>query len=215
MFTTTPPVDRRFAQRGLSLIELMISLTIGLFLMVGVASLLSSNMQFSTTSSKFVRLSQEMRAAMTFMQRDIRRAGSWGNAFASLSSSSTTNPFNSVDTSTPGCILFTYDADQDGTQNTSSGNDERYGFLLDSNAIKMRNGSTTYSCASSNEWEAITSSAVNITSLTFTVTSETATSNTRVTVRKVTIAMTGQLTSDSSVTQSLTETVKISNNKYN
>ena len=212
---TTPPVDKRFKQRGLSLIELMVSLTIGLFLMVGVASLLSSNMQFSTTSAKFVRLSQEMRAAMSFMQRDIRRAGAWGNAFASLSSTTTTNPFYNVDASSPGCILFTYDADQDGTQNTSSGSDERYGFLLDSNAIKMRNGSSTYSCANSSEWEAITSNAVKITALTFTVISEAATSNTKVTVRKVTISMTGQLASDSSVTQSFTETVKISNNKYN
>lgn len=201
-------------QKGLSLVELMIAIAGGLFLMLGLVTFLSNNLKFNADSAKSVRLSQELRSTMDLMVGDIRRAGSWGTPELGIGTTPIANPFGTIDTATAGCILFSYDQNLNGTLNTAAP-DERFGFLLDSGAVKMRNGSGTYSCASSAEWEAITdTNAITITELTFAPTSTAAVNNTHVTVRDITIKLTGRLKNDATVVQTLTETVRVRNDLY-
>ncbi|WGL18188.1 PilW family protein [Microbulbifer bruguierae] len=62
-------------QRGISLVELMISITIGLILMTGVVQLfLSSRVTFSTQQA-LARVQESGRLAMDFLAKDIRMAG--------------------------------------------------------------------------------------------------------------------------------------------
>jgi type IV pilus assembly protein PilW len=69
-----------YKQRGLSLIELMISITIGLILMTGVVQLfLSSRVTFATQQA-MSRVQETGRLAMDFMAQDIRMAGYMGCA---------------------------------------------------------------------------------------------------------------------------------------
>lgn len=64
-----------FRQHGLTLIELMISITLGLFVLSGLVYLTSSTINSNTQQLKTTRLNQELRALMHLVTRDMRRAG--------------------------------------------------------------------------------------------------------------------------------------------
>lgn len=66
-------------QRGMSLIELMIALTMGLFLLLGLSTFLTTTLKSNTAAVRLASLDQELRAIMTLMARDVRRAGYWGS----------------------------------------------------------------------------------------------------------------------------------------
>lgn len=86
--------------RGLSMVELMVGLVIGLFI-VGGAAYFAVN--FSAENRRLLleaRLTQDMRAAMDIVTRDIRRAGYWQHAASGISpfasSSAPTVAYNST-----------------------------------------------------------------------------------------------------------------------
>ncbi len=61
-------------QQGLSLIELLIAITIGLLLLVGTASMMISNKRIYKEQNEMGRLQENARFAMELIMRDIRRA---------------------------------------------------------------------------------------------------------------------------------------------
>jgi prepilin-type N-terminal cleavage/methylation domain-containing protein len=67
-------------QKGFSLVELMISLTLGLVVMGGALSIVTSILATNTSTLKMTRLNEELRTVMMMLTRDLRRAGSWGLA---------------------------------------------------------------------------------------------------------------------------------------
>jgi len=223
-------LNSKSRQLGLSLIELMVAITVGLFLMAGLATFMVSTLNSHASTMKSSRLNQEMRAAMTLMVREIRRAGYWGSPSSNAGSLSGvgagatySNPFKTVNTATAGCILFTYDSNSNGTQDTGSP-DERYGFLLNSGVIQMRTGvsATLNDCTTDagNAWGNLTDSKnTNFTALTFAETDSApvyakGTSGPNIVIRYVTVTMTGQLANDATVQQTLTETVKLENDLF-
>lgn len=62
-------------QRGLSLVELMVAMTIGFFLLAGVVSLLGASKQSYRASEAMSRVQENGRYAIEFLSRDIRLAG--------------------------------------------------------------------------------------------------------------------------------------------
>ncbi|VUD52907.1 hypothetical protein TDB9533_01727 [Thalassocella blandensis] len=64
-----------FKQKGLSLIELMVSLVIGLVLMTGVVEVFISSKGTFTTQNAMSRVQEVGRLAIDFMAKDIRQAG--------------------------------------------------------------------------------------------------------------------------------------------
>ena len=65
-------------QVGLSLIELMISITLGLVLMAGVVQMFVSSKSVFTTQQSMSRIQETGRLAIEFLSRDIRMAGFYG-----------------------------------------------------------------------------------------------------------------------------------------
>ena len=65
-------------QSGLGLVELMISITIGLVIMAGVIQLFASSRQTSTTAEAVSRIQENMRYTMQRLGDDIYRAGGMG-----------------------------------------------------------------------------------------------------------------------------------------
>ncbi len=65
----------RNKQQGLSLVELMIAITIGLVLMTGVVQMFLSSKTVFTTQQGLSRLQETGRLAVEFMSRDLRQAG--------------------------------------------------------------------------------------------------------------------------------------------
>lgn len=68
---------RRYA-RGLSLIELMVALTLGAFLILGLVQLFSASRSAFLASEGLSRVQETGRTAMEWMQRDLRMAGHMG-----------------------------------------------------------------------------------------------------------------------------------------
>ncbi len=222
------------AQRGLNLIELMVGLTIGLLILAGVLTVYLSTIQSSSSTLKSIRLNQEINAVMDLMVTDIARAGFWANATNQVSAlESTPNPFMQADTdiqSSDGdqCLMFTYDYDLDGVVTQSR--DEVRGYKLSGGTIKTVKGGVTTadtSDCSSYDWESLTDASVStITELSFVVnetcvnTTATATACGDATAgqilsitREVVVTISASLTSDSSITKTVTDTVKVRNDK--
>lgn len=210
----------RSRQHGVSLIELMVSVGIGLVLLLGMTSFLTTSLTSNASTMKAARLNQELRAIMLLISRDVRRAGYWGNASSGVGvgSAAYSNPFSTVNTATAGCILYSYDRDGDGSLDS----DEQYGVLLSSGTALLRSGGSDYSCTpgANNSWEALSDSNVTtIGTLSFSLATSTpyyqsGSSGPNVVMRTVTITLAGQLKNDSSVKQTLTETVKLENDLF-
>ncbi|NIJ91973.1 type IV pilus assembly protein PilW [Xanthomonas campestris] len=74
--TCSVPSKRAFA--GISLIEMMIAMVIGLVLMLGVIQIFSASRTASMLAEGSARAQENGRFALEFLQRDIRMAGHFG-----------------------------------------------------------------------------------------------------------------------------------------
>jgi type IV pilus assembly protein PilW len=68
----------RTSCRGLTLIEMMVTLLIGAFLMIGVISIFSQSRTTYRTNDTIERMQENVRFALNTMQPDLRLAANWG-----------------------------------------------------------------------------------------------------------------------------------------
>lgn len=227
MFQKMPrsPTARRAARnqaRGLSLIELMVSLTIGLAVLSGVLGMLTSSVRANADSVKAIRLNQEMRAAMDLMARDIRRAGYRKNFGDFIGSGqSFDNTLRVLDDGAR--VQLQYDENDD---KTLSADTESFGFKLDAGALKY----TRNAEAGTPDWQAITDPNVTtFTALSFCFWPSasaqcltqvpgdakfTLTGSAQVSVYAVRITMNAQIKNDAATTRRLTETIRVRNDRF-
>lgn len=109
-----PPLKRPLRRRtlGLSLVEMMIGITVGLLALVAMASLYLNSIAGSRTASAANQLNQSLRGVMDIMVNDIRRAGHWATPAQGKA-----NPFQEAATNlrvAASCILYSYDATHAG-----------------------------------------------------------------------------------------------------
>ena len=211
---------------GFTFIELLTALAINLILFGGLITIFLSNINHYRISINANRLNQQMQTAMLLMTNEIRRAGYWANSQNDIGTGVNNNPFITTGTDISvgtgnTCILFTYDSNNDGSlpSISSSYDDERYGFRLSGQTLQARPFGAPFDCAAAaNTWENVTdSNIIQITSLSFTLnqsTIATGPGSKTLIIRSVDISMTGQLTSDNSVTKTITQHVRIMNDKF-
>lgn len=209
---------------GVTFIELMVALVISSILFIALIALFASYLAHYNKVLKENIFNQQMQATMDFISNEVRRAGYWGNAESDIGSAQNNNPFMSsggTDVSIPvsSCILFSYDQNNDQTlPNISSGyDDERYGFRLNNQAVQARPPGAPFNCgASGAAWENVTDpNIVNITNLNFSLTQTTVSSGAKALVmRSVNITLTGQMVSDPTITKTLTQHIRIRNDKF-
>jgi prepilin-type N-terminal cleavage/methylation domain-containing protein len=177
----------RCRQRGFNLVELMIGMGIGLFLLAGAITVYTNTIRSSAVNFDMTHLDQQMRGVVDVMARNLRRAGYSAKAptdGSDISSYGQTNPFqsggyelrlgncdgNGVCT----CVTFSYDED-DGIPGSGPepGRDgsarELFGFRYDAtaDAIEMRNSGSGPPQCSETGWEDVTDASVVIDRLTF------------------------------------------------
>lgn len=69
---------QKYRQRGVNLIEIMVAMTIGLFLVLGATTLYVNSQQTSDVDDQIARLNETARYAMSTLESDIRMANYWG-----------------------------------------------------------------------------------------------------------------------------------------
>lgn len=213
------------AKGGFSLIEMLVALTITAVLLAVFVSMFSALVQRTKTTVNTQRLDQSLQAALSLMANDIRRAGFWGSATTNIHTHTNINPFNTNDVSINvggDCLLLTYDQNGDGALPSigAGTDDERYGYRLMNGAIQARPSGASYSCgALAGAWLNITDpNVVQITALSFSQTNRIVTISSpatpTMTVRSVVISISGRLTANTSVTKTISEQIRIRNDKY-
>lgn len=90
----TSASKRRVRQRGLSIIELMVGVAVGFFIIGGAIKLFVDMFGNNRRLLLETRVNQDLRAAADIIARDVRRAGYWAGASAALSGAAPTpNPY--------------------------------------------------------------------------------------------------------------------------
>ena len=143
----------RPSERGLSLVELMVGMVIGLFVVVGVLTVFVTNLVGSRNLVRDVRVNQDLRIAADLIARDLRRAGYWANATEGVlntatSTATTTNPYNAISGTygaTSSAVNYNFARDTNDTLNSN----ESFGFRLSGGAIQIQLDSTP-------NWQSVT-----------------------------------------------------------
>lgn len=208
-------------QKGISIIEVLIALIITTIVTAATLSLFSNALDTSRQLTGTAKLDQLLNNTVEIIARDIQRAGYNTNA-----TTSATNPFFSGtdDVSVGGssdCVTFSYQVDATTSPTTSV---NRFGYRLSGGAVQYRTSAAGANPCAASGWENVTDpNIITISAFTVTLnttninpsTGSTTTSTATITsYRSVTITITGNLVGSSSVSRTITRTIKIFNNKY-
>lgn len=145
-------------RRGLSIVEFMVGIVVGLIVVGGAVKLFAD---YAVSNKRLVmetRVNQDLRAAADIVMRDLRRAGYWNNSLAGVwgtgpgpiaSNPHMTGPGDM--TSTASSVSYSYARATSGNTDGLDSN-EYAGFRLQSmggvNVLQMRDGQ--------NNWQALT-----------------------------------------------------------
>ncbi|WP_454780531.1 prepilin-type N-terminal cleavage/methylation domain-containing protein [Legionella sp. WA2022007384] len=210
--------------KGYTLLEILIGISIGLFLLGGSIAIYISLMRSFYNVIAVNRLDQQLRSAMNMMVIEIRRAGYSANAANDIGTGTITNPFiasaNDITVPISSCILFTYDTDSNGAMPSlnSTGYDKRFGFRLSNNVLQARASTDSFFDCTNGSWINLTDpSQIQVTNLAFTLTPTVLTLSNGVstlTIRNVTVSLTGNLISDTSASRTFVQEIRVRNDKF-
>jgi prepilin peptidase dependent protein B len=150
-------VTSRRSAAGLSLVEMLVGITIGLFIVSVAAGTFVTNISNTRKLALEARVNQELRTAMDVIARDLRRGAYWGNSLkgtipVGTTLATTPNPYSTVAAtgSTQINYAYTRDTTEDDSLDASA---EQFGIKLDTttHAIQMYIGGS---------WQALTNSEV-------------------------------------------------------
>jgi prepilin peptidase dependent protein B len=180
-------------QRGLTLVELLVGLAVGLIVIGGAITMYVSSVRGSNETLKSSKLNQQVGALLHVIVNDVRRAGFWG---ALDMDELDDNPFNQPAatalvvrddlvsnaiqpaTGQGSCLVYAYDATYlPGNTAGVVDSTDLFGFRLNGSVVEMRQtgvvdgvgciGGTCNSCTNG-AWEEVTDpNLIEITQLTF------------------------------------------------
>jgi type IV pilus assembly protein PilW len=175
--------------RGFTLIELMITLVLALVVLGGVMGVFISTYQANSQNIKAIRLNEEMRAVMSLISRDIRRAGTnglawqpsrlgWPNSFSTATTWTVTKMTGAPSNS---CVTFAYDLFYTVTNTYATDPRNFFGYRLNATGNGVmetyNHNAGQWSCNGTG-WQPVTDPNIAwIQSLVFTVTNESGSPN--------------------------------------
>lgn len=211
-------------QTGVSLVELLIGLTIGLFIVGASLTAWMAHLRESHRLVAHSRLMQDLRAASDLIARDLRRIGYWGAAGQGVwsdpgappASSTRINPYTAIVTSASS-IAFRYS--RDAVENGLVDGNEQFGYRLRQGVLELQLGTSP--------WQAMTDiAAMKVTGYTITPMEDryslaescaTPCPSTepscppQLLVRSMVVTLTAQSTDDATVERSLRSRVRLRN----
>jgi prepilin peptidase dependent protein B len=200
-------------QHGNSLVELMISMTLGLASITAMASLVGHGIALNSSLLAKSRLDEEINAVMVVVSHDLKRAGYFALTNDMVKTPTTSsNPFDdSVIVAAFGsepansCINFAYDRNKNGLRDTAPSN-ENHGYRLKDSAVEIRlNGAA---CDTSGWHDLTDPKVIKVTEFKFTVEQTTVQ---QVTQTRVKISLQASLIKHPDISRSLSTSVLIEN----
>ena len=138
----------RGAQRGISLVELMVGITIGMIVVAGASVLMTTQLNEHRRLMLETQVQQDLRATGDLIVRELRRSGytrfSMNSVWAPGAAAPVANAYSPVDTSQSDEFTYSYARDDDANLDNST---ETFGFRLKEGAIYFRLG---------NSWQPLT-----------------------------------------------------------
>lgn len=122
----------RMQQQGVSLVELMVGLALGLLITAAGLSLLASQWREQRSSTAAMRLMQELRSATDIIGRDLRRAGHWAAPVAAA-----TNPYAAFAPPAAASDAAQFAYSRDRTENHLLDGTEQFGLRLRNGVIEL------------------------------------------------------------------------------
>jgi prepilin peptidase dependent protein B len=213
------------SQRGLSIVELLVGVALGLVVAAAAAKLLAGQLGESRSLLREARLMQDLRTAADLVTRDLRRVGHWGAAASGVwgpgasASAVLPNPYAALPPGDAASDAISFQFSRDGVENHSVDSNERFGFRLRNGTLEMQLGAAN--------WQALTDTTL----LTVTVFSITPTVQTislagycaaactggscpQQQVRSLAVRLAGRARSDATVTRSVHSEVRLRNDAF-
>lgn len=213
-------VRGRAGQHGLSLVELMVGVAIGLFVVAGATMLVSNQLGDNRRLLLETQIQQDLRAAADIIVRDVRRSGYWGAAQTGVwhagAVAVSTNPYLTLSPAASGVPVseVTFDYSR-GVENDVADATDEAGFRLTNGAIQMRVGGN---------WQPLTDNrTLRVTNFSVTLTSQPVTlscfrdcgvaANCPPTqsLRELAVLIEGQAANDANVRRSVRSNVRLRN----
>jgi type II secretory pathway component PulJ len=230
---TRAPADKH--QRGIGLVEMLVSITLGLFLIGATAGMLVSQLAEHRRMLLDTRMTQELRAVLDLVARDVKRASYWGSAadarWAGGPASAASNPYQGLHPA-PGASdsRIGYAYSRDSSEDQVVAGSERFGLRLNTSnrSADWRTSGTAIAPSDGDTWQALNdpglvrvtrvsvSSQVDAVSLADRCASVSCPASTpdcppHLDVRQVDIEVEGMSTSDASLRRSLKAHVSLRN----
>jgi prepilin-type N-terminal cleavage/methylation domain-containing protein len=210
-------------QSGFTLVELLISMLLGLMVVGMMISLYTSSVVNNSKIINQGKLNLEVKSLIELMSRDIRRAGYWADATSSaLSTGFSQNLYTGASAALAvspdqSCITFAYDMDAANPEVTAQ---EYIGYKLQQGGVYVRSGFSP--CEASANWTQLTNDAIYIEKLVFNLTKVNAkgelgtvpSEGLNTLMSTVTINLKASLVSDRNKAVELDKTVLVRNQDY-
>lgn len=152
-------MPRRGHQLGLSLIEMMVALVVGLVVSGAALALVAAVTKSNSETIRATGLTQELRTTSEIIARDFRRARNVSDPISNVSTTPLLGTCNTIDISTAGCVRFGYDC-----STTSNGTFKSIGLV--GNKVRVLTSSTGVpACPASNTGVQISTDAIKVNSM--------------------------------------------------
>lgn len=214
---TTRSFNRPSQCGGFGLVELMISILLGLIVIGAVTSLVLASLRTDRETLQMTRLTQDLRSVMALVTGDIRRAGYWPYAIEDLDSGESNNPhleisFDEDPANGASCIRFS--RHEDGATSIE-------GFRFDAENFSIEAADGPVECNVDSGWIALTDDhpddrLIEITDFNFrTPDGDPFQVAGGVTIREIVVSLEGRLVDDPTVTRRIEETIRVRNDRFN
>lgn len=136
-------------QRGFTLVEMMISIALGIIVTGALATFAVSMVRSNSENISMTRLTQDLRASMNVAVREVRRSGYDSNAVTTaLSSSDPSAYLTVVADQANSCVTYTYDRGESPKKTES----RAFRLNATSGTMQMKVDSAAVDCASGTGW---------------------------------------------------------------
>jgi len=211
-------------QLGIGLIEMMIAMALSLMAVGIMVVLMASTLGTGTATIQMSRLSQQLRASMQLMSRDLRRANfhsGFLSCFANVDCRNDLGITTFVDTihinAAGNCFWYWLDRNGDADMSNDAVGGFRYSTIGDVGVLQMRTtGNAAANCDDGDGWELITDpntvdiASFNISNAESYTETLSATGGVQV-VEKIRLTINGQMTNDPGVQREIQDLVLVRN----